>query len=176
MIMRSRFLQPLCVNYTYFLIMTERFSLIFLQAVIVLIGVATLAILVWMPLTEGRATNLDLFNIYVDPLILYVYASSAAYFVALYNAFKLLGYIGQNKVFSQASITTLKRIKNCAIALCFLIVLAGIFIRLTHNKEDDPAGFLALCIMATFASTVVAAAATVFKSILEKGMKIGNML
>ena len=36
-------------------------------------------------------------------------------FVALYNAFRLLGYIGQNKVFSTNSVKTLKNIKHCAI-------------------------------------------------------------
>ena len=54
-------------------------SIIFLQAVIVLIGMVALAILVRMPLTEGRAANLDLVNIYTDPLILYGYAASIAF-------------------------------------------------------------------------------------------------
>ncbi len=74
-------------------------SIIFLQAVITLIGLVTLMLLIWFPLTEGRATHLDLFSIYADPLILYVYVFSSAFFVALYQAFKLLHYIGKNKVF-----------------------------------------------------------------------------
>jgi hypothetical protein len=45
----------------------KRISIIFLQAVIVLIGIAALAILIRLPLTEGRAANLDLFSIYFDP-------------------------------------------------------------------------------------------------------------
>ena len=63
---------------------------IFLQALIVLTGIAALAFLIRMPLSEGRAAGLDLFGIYSDPFILYVYAASAAFFVALYKAFKLL--------------------------------------------------------------------------------------
>ena len=125
----------------------KRISTAFLQTVIVLIGIVALIILIWFPLTEGRATHLDLFSTYADPFILYGYGASMAFFVALYNAFRLLGYIGQNKVFSTNSVKNLKNIKHCAILLSILIVVAGLFIRLTHNTEDDPAGFLAICMV-----------------------------
>lgn len=148
----------------------KRTSVVFLQAVIVLIGVVTLAILIWLPLTEGRATNLGLVDIYSDKFILYGYATSIPFFVALCNAFKLLGYIGQNKVFSTNSVKTLKNIKYCAIVLIILIVVAGLIIRFTHNKEDDPAGFLAICIVTTFVSIVVATAAAIFEKILQNAV------
>src|SRR5690606_14559541 len=150
----------------------KRISIIFLQAVIVLIGIVALAILIRFPLTEGIAANLDLFSIYVDPFILYGYAASIAFFVALYNAFKLLRYIGQNKVFSSNSVKTLKSIKYCAFILSILIVLAGLYIRLFHSKEDDPAGFLAICIVTTFVSIVVATAAAIFEKILQNAVDI----
>ena len=148
----------------------KRISIVFLQAVIVLMGIGALAILIWFPLTEGRATNLDLFSIYFDPFILYGYAASIAFFVALYQAFKLLRYIGQNKVFSSNSVKTLKSIKYCAILLSILIVAAGLFIRLSHNKEDDPAGFLAICIVTTFVTIIVATAAAIFEKILQNAV------
>jgi hypothetical protein len=148
----------------------QRTSIIFLQAVIVLISIVALAILIRFPLTEGRATNLDLFSIYFDPFILYGYAASIAFFVALYKAFKLLGYIGQNKVFSASSVKALKSIKYCAIVLSISIVLAGLYIRLFHSKEDDPAGFLAMCILTTFVAIVVATAAAIFEKILQNAI------
>ena len=148
----------------------KRISTVFLQAVIVLIGIVVLAILIWVPLTEGRATNLDLFSIYSDPFILYGYAASIAFFVALYKAFKLLGYIGQNKVFTSNSVMALKSIKYCAIVLSILIVSAGLYIRIFHSKEDDPAGFLAICIVTTFASVVVATAAAIFEKLLQNAV------
>jgi len=123
----------------------KRISIIFLQAAVVLIGIVALAILIRFPLTEGRAANLDLFSIYSDPFILYGYVASIAFFVALYKAFRLLGYIGQNKVFSSNAVGALKSIKYCAIILSILIVIAGLYIKISHNKEDDPAGFL-LCV------------------------------
>jgi len=148
----------------------KRISIVFLQTVIVLIALVALAILLWFPLTEGRAANLDLLSIYLDPFILYGYATSIAFFVALYKTFKLLGYIGQNKVFSSNSVKTLKSIKYCAIVISILIVLAGLYIRLFHNKEDDPAGFLAICIVTTFVSIVVATAAAIFEKLLQNAI------
>ena len=148
----------------------KRISIVFLQVVIVLIGVGALAILIWFPRVEGRATNLDLLSIYADPFILYGYAASIAFFVALYKAFKLLGYIGHNRVFSSDSVNALKSIKYCAIVLCVLIVLAGVFVRLSHHEDDDPAGFLAICIVTTFVSIVVATAAAIFEKILQNAV------
>ena len=144
-------------------------STIFLQGVIVLIGIAALAIMIRFPSTEGRAENLDLFSIYADPFILYGYAASIPFFIALYKAFRLLGYIGQNKAFSLNSVRTLSSIKYCAIVLSIFIVMAGLYLRIFHNKDDDPAGFLAMCIVTTFVSIVVATAAAVFeKKIRER--------
>jgi hypothetical protein len=150
----------------------KRSPTIFLQVVIVLIAIVALAIMIRFPLTEGRAANLDLFSIYSDPLIMYGYVASIAFFVALYQAFKLLGYIGQNKVFSLNSVKALRNIKYCAIALSILIVMAILYIRIFHNKDDDPAGAIAMGILATFISIVVASAAAVFEKTLQSAVDI----
>ncbi|MFY9118224.1 MAG: DUF2975 domain-containing protein [Dysgonamonadaceae bacterium] len=91
-----------------------------------------------------------------------------AFFVALYKAFKLLGYIAQNKLFSPTSARTLRSIKYCAITLSILIAMGGLYIRIFHNKEDDPAGFLAMCIVTTFISIAVAAAVAMLEKIVQK--------
>lgn len=146
----------------------KRISIVFLQAVIVLIGIGVLAILILFPLTEERATNLDLFSIYADPFILYGYATSIVFFIALYKAFQLLTLIGQDKLYSPNAVKTLKSIKYCAIALSILIVGAGVFIKIMHNKEDDPAGFIAICIVTTFASIAVAITLSILQKSLQK--------
>jgi hypothetical protein len=148
----------------------KRVPIVFLQVAVVLIGIVALAILIRFPLTEGRAANLDLLSIYLDPLILYGYATSIAFFIALYKAFKLLGYIGHNQVFSSNAVKALKGIKYCAIVLSVLIAAAGLYIRISHNKEDDPAGFLVICAVTIFASAVVATAAAIFEKILQNAI------
>jgi hypothetical protein len=138
-------------------------STMFLQAVIVLIGVVVLAIMIRFPLTEGRAANLDLFHIYFDPFIIYGYVASIAFFVALYQVFKLLGNIGRNKVFSLNSMKSLKIIKYCAIILSVSIVMAALYIKVFHSKDDDPVGFIAIAILAVFASIIIAIVTNVFE-------------
>jgi hypothetical protein len=129
-----------------------------------------LSFLIRIPLTEGRAVNLDLYHIYADPFILFGYIASIPFFVALYKGFKILGYYGQNKIFSLIAVTELKIIKYCAILFSIFILSAGIFIILFHNKEDDPAGFISLCILTAFLSIVVAGIAGVFEKKLRKGI------
>lgn len=150
----------------------KRNSTVFLQVVLILISIIALTVMIRFPLTEGRAANLDLFSIYSDPFILYGYATSIAFFVALYKAFRFLRYIGQNKVFSLNSMKTLRSIKHCAILLSILIAMAALFIKIFHNKDDDPAGFIAICIVTIFISIVAATTAAVFEKILQNGMDL----
>lgn len=137
-----------------------------------LIGVVALVVLVRFPLYEGRAVNLDLLHIYADPFIIYGYIASIAFFVALYQAFTLLRYVGENRVFSLSSVEAFRNIKYCAIVLAAFIVLGGGYIKVFHAAGDDPAGFLALCIVATFVSIVVATAAAVFERTLQSAVDI----
>src|SRR5262252_9307725 len=89
---------------------------IFLQAVIVLIGIGALALLLWEPQIEGRNAHATPFEIYFkDPFLAFAYLGSISFFVALYQSFKVLGYIRQNKAFSQATVKSLRTIKFCAL-------------------------------------------------------------
>src|SRR6266404_4582451 len=121
----------------------KRGSTLFLKVVLCLISIGALAGLLWFPQTEGRATNLDLISIYTDPLIIYGYIASIPFFVGLYQAFKLLGNIDDNKVFSRSSVNAVRNIKYCAITISGLIVLGILYIRL-FIRSDDPAGGNAL--------------------------------
>src|SRR3989344_4589484 len=150
----------------------KKSSTIFLQVVIVTLGLVVLAVMIRFPLTEGRAVNLDLFSIYADPFIMYGYLASTPFFVALYQAFKLLGYIGKNKVFSLSSVKALRTIKYCAIIQSVLIVMAALYVMMSHNVDDDPAGFVAIAILVTFISSVIATAASVFERILQNANDI----
>src|SRR3989344_79649 len=115
----------------------KKSSTLLLQVVVVLIGIGALALMLWEPHLEGRNVNATLFEIYFkDSFLAYAYIASIAFFVALYQAFRLLGYIGENKVFSQAAVNALRTIKYCAIVLSILIVIAALYIRIFHAKGD----------------------------------------
>ncbi|MBI5467017.1 MAG: DUF2975 domain-containing protein [Candidatus Kerfeldbacteria bacterium] len=150
----------------------NRTATIFLRIVIILIGALALFLMVRLPLTEGRAVNLDLFSIYTDPFILYGFAASIPFFVILYQVDRLLGNIGRNAVFSLRSLKALRTIKYSAITLSILIVLAGIYVRVFHHPDDDPAGFLALGIVTTGITLVIATTAAVFEKILRTAVQM----
>ena len=146
-------------------------STLFLKFVICLIAIGALIWLIWFPQLEGRAAKLDLISIYKDPLIIYAYIGSIPFFVALYQAFKLLGYVDNNKVFSQSSVNAVRNIKYCAIIISGLIVLGILYIRLFVNG-DDPAGPTALGMFTTFAAIVIATAAAILERLLQNAVDI----
>jgi hypothetical protein len=79
----------------------KKTSTIFLQIVVVLIGIGVLAFMLWLPQTEGRNVNATQFEIYfTDPFLAYMYLGAIPFFVALYQAFIILGGVGQTGTFS----------------------------------------------------------------------------
>lgn len=150
----------------------KKISTIFLQAVIVFIGVVALTLLLWEPQIEGRNAHATNFEIYFkDPFLALVYIGSIPFFVALYQAFKLLGYVGQNKVFSQEAVKALRTIKYCALVIIGFIAVEEVFIILNHGN-DDPIGGVFIGIIITFGSIVVAAVAAMFERILQSVVDI----
>jgi len=135
-------------------------------------ALAVLAGLIYFPLTEGRAANLDLFSIYWDPAILYMFVGSIPFFTALYQSYKLLGYIEQNKVFSLGAVKALKTIKYCGIAIAGFVVVGQIALIITQHGKDDMAGPLALGVIITFISIAVATGAAVFEKLLQRAVEI----
>jgi hypothetical protein len=147
----------------------KRSSTAFLQIVIVLIGIGALALLLWEPHLEGRNAHATVFEIYFkDPFLAYAYIGSIPFFVALYQGFKVLGYAGQNKVFSQAAVKALRTIKFCAIAIIGFVAVGELFIIM--DDSDDRAGGVFMGVLITFGSIVIAAAAATFERILQSAV------
>src|SRR4026209_2003717 len=97
---------------------TKRGSTIFLQIVVVLIGIGALALMLWEPHLEGRNAHATVFEVYFkDPFLAYAYMASISFFTGLYQAIKVLGYAGQNRIFSQEAVKALRTIKYCALAM-----------------------------------------------------------
>ena len=150
----------------------KRSSTLFLQIVIVLIGMGALALLLWEPRLEGRNAHATNFEIYFkDPFLVLVYIGSIPFFVALYQAFKVLGYAGKNKIFSPVAVNALRTIKYCALAIIGFVVMEEIIILLSHGN-DDAAGGVFVGLLITFGSIVVAAAAAMFERILQNAVEI----
>jgi len=151
----------------------KRSSTLFLQGVIAALGIVALGLLLWEPHLEGvNAHATTLYQIYFDdPFLMLVYTGSIPFFVALYQAIKVLGYAGQNKIFSQGAVKALRTIKRCALAIIGFVVIEEIFIMLNHGN-DDAAGGIMMGVFITFGSIVIATAAAMFERILQNAVDI----
>ena len=142
---------------------------VFLRAVLVLIGIGAVALLLWEPHLEGRNVHATPFEIYFkDPFLAYAYIGSIPFFVGLYHGFKVLGYAGRNKEFSPSAVRSLRTIKYCAIALIAFVAGGEVFILMGHS--DDHAGGVAMGVVITFASIVVATAMSVLERALQNAV------
>ncbi len=151
----------------------KKTSTIFLQVVVVLIGIGVLALMLWEPHIEGRNENATLFEIYFkDPFLAYAYIGSIAFFVAIYQAFRLLGYIRQNDLFSQRSVKALSVIKYCAMILVAFILGAEAYLFLAVRGKDDIAGGVMMGLVMIFIFVVMATVAAVFERTLQDAVNI----
>ncbi|MCL5666165.1 MAG: DUF2975 domain-containing protein [Patescibacteria group bacterium] len=146
---------------------------IFLQIVIVALGIVVLTAMLWEPHLEGRNAHSTFFEIYFkDPFLAYAYVSSLAFFIALYQTFKVLEYVRQNKTYSPTAIKALRTIKYCALTLVVLILGAEGYLFIAIRGKDDIAGGAALGLFMIFGSAIIAAVAAVFERTLQNTVNI----
>jgi hypothetical protein len=139
--------------------------------VIVFVGLGVLALMLFEPQVEGRNAHATQFEVYFqDPMLAYAYVASIPFFVALYQAFKVLGYAGRNQMFSPAAVTSLRIIKYCALALIGFVVVGEFFILL--NESDDRPPAIVIGVLTIFGSIVIATAAAMFERILQNAVDI----
>ena len=133
-----------------------------------LIGVGALAFMIWEPQVEGVNAHATVFQMYFKLFVAYAFVGSIPFFVGLYQAFKLLGYVGRNEIFSPRSVRALRIIKYCALALIGFVAVSVIFM-IGGDREDRPAGlFMRLLVSAP--SIIVATAAAIFERILQNAV------
>jgi hypothetical protein len=142
-------------------------STLFLKSVIVLIGTIVLALCIFVLPNGIRATHWYGYR----PILLGMYVPAIPFFIALYQGFKLLGYIDKSKAFSKASITSLQIIKYCGIAICIPYAIGLPYIFITAQKDDAP-GVVLLGLIFTFAPIAVAIMAAVLQNVFSNAIEI----
>ena len=151
----------------------KRGSTIFLQIVIVLLGIGVLAALLWEPQVEGRNVHATQFEIYFKDLFLaYIYVAFVPFFVGIFQAFKMLGYTRRDEIFSERSVQALRIIKYCAITTAIFILGAEAYIFIFVRGTDDVAGGVMMGLFIIFISAVIGTAAAVFERILQNAVDI----
>lgn len=149
----------------------KKSSTIFLQVVIVLLGMAVFAFLLWEPHVEGRNAHATVFEIYFkDPFLAYAYLASVPFFVALYQAFRVLGHARLNQVFSPQAVKALRTIKYCALCIIGFVVVSVAFMPF-GDPEDRPPG-VAMRVFVMFGSIIVLTAAAILERVLQNALDL----
>lgn len=146
---------------------------IFLKLAVLLIGIPVLALCIFgLPWIARDATESSFKMAYVIYGILTaIYVSVIPFFVALYQAFKLLNYIDTNKAFSELSVKALKNIKNCATTISILYMLSMPLFYILGEIDDAP-GVILVGMIFVFAPMVMAVFAAVLQRLLKNAIDI----
>lgn len=151
----------------------KRGSTIFLQVVVVLLGLGILVFLLVEPHFEGRNANATVFEVYFkDPFLAYIYLASVPFFIGLYQAVKILGFAGRDEIFFERSVRSLRIIKYCGIAVALFFLGAEAYIFIFVRGTDDVAGGVMMGAFVILVSAVVATAAAVFERTLQNAVDI----
>lgn len=142
-------------------------STLFLKGVIFLIGAGVLVLCLFVLPVGIRAEDTDGYR----PILMGLYVPAIPFFIALYQALKLLGYIDKNTAFSELSVRALKNIKYCAITISGLFAVGMPHIFYVADKDDAPGVVLIGCTIIA-ASIVIAVFAAVLQKLLQSGMEI----
>lgn len=145
----------------------------FLRFVLILIALGALAVCVFgLPaMWQGGAAEFPMARHSVALIVLGLYATAVPFLVALWQAFKLLGYIDQNKAFSDLSVKALRAIKRCAIAIAVLF-LGGVPLLYPIADADDAPGLLVFGFVIACAPVVVAVFASVLHKLFVNGIQL----
>jgi hypothetical protein len=148
-------------------------SAVFLQVILALFGMGALIFLLGEPHLEGRNAHATVFEVYFkDPFLAYVYLASIAFFTGLYQAIKVLGYAGRDRIFSQEAVNALRTIKYCALAMIAFVAVSVIFMPLGAPEDDDGPQGVVMRGVVIFGSIVVAMMAAMFERILKNAVDI----
>lgn len=144
-----------------------------LKLAVVLMGIPVLAIcVILLPLIVKDAAESSTKMAYILLSILVVMCVSVIpFFIALYQAFKLLSYIDINKAFSELSVKALKNIKNCATSISILYLLSMPLFYIVGEIDDAP-GVILIGMMLIFAPMVIAVFAAVLQKLLKNAIDL----
>ncbi|MGX1983628.1 DUF2975 family protein [Thermolongibacillus altinsuensis] len=146
-------------------------STLFLKIAVFIIGTPVLALCIFgLPWLANNPVNPDYAHI-LYPILIIMYVSVIPFFVALYQAFKLLSYIDKNKAFSEISVKALNKIKYCAITISGIYVVGMPFFYILAELDDAP-GVILIGLVVIFASMVIAVFAAVLQRLLQEAIDI----
>lgn len=107
----------------------------------------------------------------IQPIIIGMYVAAVPFFYALYQTFKLLGYIDRNEAFSLETVRALRHIKYSAVLITIVYVATLPFFYWFAERDDAP-GFILIGLVFVFASFVVAVFAELLQKLLKRAIEM----
>lgn len=142
-------------------------STLFLRGVVVLMGIIVLALCIFVLPPGIRAEQSGGYR----PILLGMYVTAIPFFIALYQALKLLNNINRNTAFSVSSIKCLKYIKYCGGTISAMYAFGLPYIFIVAERDDAP-GVVLIGLVFTFAPLMVAVIAAVLEKMLRDAISI----
>jgi hypothetical protein len=146
-------------------------STLFLKIAVFLIGAPVLALGIFgLTYLVNNPANPNYAHI-LYPIVIGMYISVIPFFVALYQAFKLLSYIDKSLAFSDFSVKALQKIKFCAMTMSGVYIVILPFVFLVAELDDAP-GLVIVGMVPIFAPMVIAVFAAVLQRLLQEAITI----
>lgn len=143
----------------------------FLKVAIFMVGMIVLALCtLWLPGIANGGAEMNPEYVYLRlPILLGINITTIPFYLALYQAFKLLKYIDTENAFSTRSVLSLGQIKNYAIAIIVLYAI-GMILLVIQNALHPSIAIIGLVII--FATLVIAFFAAVLQELLKSALEI----
>ncbi|MCM3708496.1 MULTISPECIES: DUF2975 domain-containing protein [Cytobacillus] len=151
----------------------KKVTTLFLKIAVFLLGIPILVLCIVLVPELGKEAGkmLPKFAFFQYWVYIVFYGSTIPFYLALYQAFKLLRYIDKNKAFSDLSVVALRKIKFCAITIaCLHVLVLPLFY--VFAELDDAPGVIFVGLVVPFASMVIAVFAAVLQKLLQEAIDI----
>ncbi|GAA0367037.1 DUF2975 domain-containing protein [Bacillus horti] len=149
----------------------KRGMIVFLKLAIFVIGTLVLALSIfWLPWVAERSAEMHPEYAYLRfPVLIGLYVTVIPFMAALYQGFKLLGYIQRKNAFSEAAVQSLNHIKYYAIAISIIYIFGALGL---YSLNALHPGVLLMGIAIIFASSVISLFSALLKELLNSALQL----
>ncbi|ACT03608.1 DUF2975 domain-containing protein [Paenibacillus sp. JDR-2] len=148
----------------------NRVSTLFLKITVLLMAIPAIAVCIFAVIALIR-NNPNQFPGRMHPSDIGFFVAVIPYFIALYMAMRLLGYIDKNIAFSELSVRALKKIKYCGVSIGIIFVAMMPVVIIMARQEDAP-GIIVMGLAVAFASFVIAVFGALLERLLQNAIKL----
>lgn len=152
--------------------MVQKISLYILKGAIIVWGAIVVALCIFaLPaIWQGGSAEFPTASFAVQLIVVGLYITTLPFFIGLWHAFKFLGHIHTNTVFSDQAIDTLLRIKLCGVAISILYMI-GVPLLFPIAQADDAPGLILIGFAIACIPVVISACLHIFQGVLQSDNK-----